>query len=309
MIRIRTCRRLHFGLLSPLPVSELDLVYGGLGVMVDAPGVEVTVEHAGDWQIKGDDPSTVSRIVSHLKSRFPDLVPLKLEVHRHAPAHQGWGTGTQLALAVAQACCLACSRPWNAAEMACATGRGSRSGIGIVGYEQGGFLFDHGKSAVGMVQSPVVSIPFPAAWTFVLVEPGQEQGLFAESERSAFSQLQQAKVDVVRQMQCMIRDQILPAVQNQQFENFARALTEYNRLAGTHYHSVQGGDYSSELNATRLETMKQAGAIGLGQSSWGPGLFAVFRDEAAAQLFISSVKLSGCTLRMAKVKGALQPVD
>lgn len=303
MIRIRTNRRLHFGLLAPVPVSELDLVYGGLGVMVDTPGIEVTAEHAGEWHIQDDDPSTVSRIINHLKSRFPDLTPLKLEVHRHAPAHQGWGTGTQLALAVAQACCLAASKPWNAVEMACATGRGSRSGIGIVGYEQGGFLFDQGKSADGKVQSPVISIPFPESWTFVLVEPGQEQGLFAESERIAFSQLQQAKVEVVRQMQNIIRDQILHAVQNWQFEIFARALTEYNRLAGTHYHKVQQGDYSSEMNATRLEIMKQAGAIGLGQSSWGPGLFAVFPDESDAQSFISSMKLPGCKLLIAKVKG------
>jgi predicted sugar kinase len=105
-------------------------------------------------------------------------------------------------------------------------------------------------------------------------------------------------------MRSLIHDRIVPAVEQKDFDTFAQSLTEYNRLAGTHYHEVQPGDYSSELNAERLEIMRQAGATGRGQSSWGPGLFAVFPDESAVQSFIDSAKLPGCILRVAKVKSA-----
>lgn len=302
MIRLRTCRRLHFGLLTPVPVQELDLVYGGLGIMVDVPCVEVVAEPASAWQIAGNAERTATVILDHMRSHIPELVPLHLEVIRHAPAHQGWGTGTQLALAVAQVCCVASHLQWNAAEMASWTGRGARSGIGIAGYEQGGLLIDAGKAIEGKRTDRVRSIPFPQEWTFVLVEPGEEQGLFADQERSAFSRLHQVRIDTVKHMQSLINDEIVPAVQQKDFDTFARLLTEYNRLAGTHYHEVQPGDYSSESNATRLEMMRQAGAAGVGQSSWGPGLFAVFRDEATARNFVDTVCLPGCTLRVAGVK-------
>lgn len=304
MIRIRTCRRLHFGLLTPVPVQELDLVYGGLGIMVEAPSIEVVAEKAAAWQITGHAESTVRAILDQVQSHLPELKPLHLEVIRHAPAHQGWGTGTQLALAVAQACCLASQLNGNAAEMASWTRRGTRSGIGIAGFEQEGLLIDMGKALGGKRTARVHSIPFPQEWTFVLVEPGEEQGLFGDRERSAFSRLQQVRIETVKHMQRLIQDQIVPAVQLKDFDTFARSLTEYNRLAGTHYHEVQPGDYSSELNATRLELMCQAGAAGLGQSSWGPGLFAVFRDEATARSFVDTVCLPGCTLRVAGVKGS-----
>ena len=194
MIRIQTGRRLHFGLFSPLPVPELDLVYGGLGVMVDAPGVIATGTPSHSWTASGQHEERVKSILDRLISAHPALAPMGIVVEFIAPAHQGWGTGTQLAMAIARLCYSASNISWSAADAAKLLGRGQRSGIGIVGFDEGGLLLDHGKSPDSDQPGQVESLPMPNDWTFVLVEPGQEQGLHSDEERRAFNRL--SKVDV-----------------------------------------------------------------------------------------------------------------
>ncbi len=176
MIRIQTGRRLHFGLFSPLPVPELDLVYGGLGVMVDAPGVVVNGSPSNGWSVTGFQKERVEGILDRLIAAHPALTLMNIHVEYMAPAHQGWGAGTQLAMAIARLCYSASSIEWSAADVAKLLGRGQRSGIGIVGFEQGGLLLDHGKSPGTDRPGQVQSFQMPLDWTFVLVEPGQEQG-------------------------------------------------------------------------------------------------------------------------------------
>ena len=61
MIRIQTGRRIHFGLFAPVPVPELDLAYGGLGMMVDAPGVVLEGKLDNEWSVQGMEKDRVER--------------------------------------------------------------------------------------------------------------------------------------------------------------------------------------------------------------------------------------------------------
>ena len=63
MIRIKTGRRLHFGLCAPIPVPELDLAYGGLGMMVDAPGIVLEGTLSTNWSVQGMEQDRFEHVI------------------------------------------------------------------------------------------------------------------------------------------------------------------------------------------------------------------------------------------------------
>lgn len=300
MIRIQTGRRLHFGLFSPLPIPELDLVYGGLGVIVDTPGVIISGIRSNEWLTTGLQQSRAKSVVERLAS-VTEITPLHVNVESMAPVHQGWGTGTQLTMAISRLCYLGNNLEWSAASTAKQLGRGQRSGIGIVGFEKGGLLLDHGRTPDSEHPGQVQSFRLPGDWTFVLVEPGHEQGLHSEEERLAFTRLSKIEVRSVLQLRAMAKEELIPFAQAGDFNQFANQLTQYNRLAGTFYSEVQHGCYSTRLTEERLEIMRQHGAAGRGQSSWGPGLFALFPTRIEAESFCTRCSLAGCRMIIAPV--------
>lgn len=311
-MQITTGRRLHFGLYTPIPVPALDLVYGGLGIMVDAPGVSLTAIAADSWSVTGPSSERVQALLNKAVERVPEHKPLHISVDTMAPAHQGWGTGTQLGMALATLCCermgikLTASRVERLQQLATMMGRGQRSSIGIAGFSQGGFLFDPGKRAsTSQPVSAVRSISFPTDWTFVLVEPETEEGLHSEAERSAFSRITSVDCETVIELQRIAEQAIVPAIQGHDFESFASNLTRFNYLSGSHYRQVQHGLYATPEIEARLALMRRAGARGYGQSSWGPGLFALFPDRLTATEFMAELALPGCRMLLANVQKPL----
>ncbi len=50
-LRIRTASRLHFGLLGWGPQAPRQ--FGGIGLMIEAPGIELLAELAANWSFAG----------------------------------------------------------------------------------------------------------------------------------------------------------------------------------------------------------------------------------------------------------------
>ena len=75
---------------------------------------------------------------------------------------------------------------------------------------------------------------------------------------------------------------LLPALAEEDLEEFGAALTQVQRLVGEGFAAVQGGSFhprAGELVAALLDL----GAAGAGQSSWGPAAFGLAGDEAHAR--------------------------
>src|SRR5262245_51106612 len=142
MILVHAPSRLHFGLLSlpgpahwPNQLGEAVVParwFGGVGLMVEVPGVRLTAAPAPDWSATGP---LAERALVYAR-RFAQTVPAaqvrpqRLEVERSAPEHAGLGTGTQLGLAVARALAAAWKLDGlDAAELARRIGRGARSAL------------------------------------------------------------------------------------------------------------------------------------------------------------------------------------
>ena len=105
-LHIRTPSRLHFGLLGWGP--EVVRQFGGIGLMIDSPGIELTVEPRRRMDRRGaaGGPSRADhRPASQSGCSNPEshLPPARVRVQSAPAEHVGLGVGTQLSLAVARA--------------------------------------------------------------------------------------------------------------------------------------------------------------------------------------------------------------
>jgi beta-ribofuranosylaminobenzene 5'-phosphate synthase len=300
MIRVRANSRLHFGLLS-LPTEDgtawPDLQgepaiptrqFGGVGLMVRDPGIQIALRPAATWSAEGPLAeralALARRFVLTLAER--ERQTFHIMVEKSAPEHMGLGTGTQLGLAVAKALAVACRIDLSVEELAQRIGRGARSALGIYGFAQGGFVVDGGKRAGTAVAPLIARLHFPEDWRILIILPRTEAGLHGVSETDAFARLGRQPADL-RQTEALCRLVLLgllPALVDRDLPAFSEALYDFNRRVGEMFRPLQGGVYSSSQTAAAVEFVRQEGIAGVGQSSWGPAVFAVVAADQTAQL-------------------------
>jgi len=295
MIRIQAPSRLHFGLLS-LTAEEhwrnrdgADVVaarrFGGVGLMVQAPGIRVSVQAATVWSASGPRQERASRAAQRVAAALGDIEPQHIDTEECAPEHAGLGTGTQLEMAVGRAVAIACGRSnLDAVELARILGRGQRSALGIHGFARGGFLVDGGKGAKSTVAPLVARCDFPADWRIVLIVPAWAQGLHGSRERQAFQQLlDQGSTPATTDLLCRLALLgMLPALAERDLSAFGEALYDFNARVGAAFAPVQGGVYAHPRLAELVTFIRQQGVAGVGQSSWGAAIFAVVADDDSA---------------------------
>ena len=78
-------------------------------------------------------------------------------------------------------------------------------------------------------------------------------------------------------------EEMLPAVQVGDCAAFGEAVYRFGRLAGECFAAAQGGPFASRHIADLVKTIREFGVAGVGQSSWGPTVFAVTADETEAE--------------------------
>jgi beta-RFAP synthase len=214
------------------------------------------------------------------------LPPQQIIVEEAPPEHVGLGVGTQLGLAVGRALALAWGYNLDAPDLARRVGRGLRSAVGVYGFAHGGFLVESGKR-YGQEESlaPLaIRASFPSEWRVVLVTPREAPGLHGAAELEAFAHLA-ARPDARARTDALCRLVLLgmlPALAKADLQAFGESLYDFNARAGEAFAGVQGGVYSGPRVAECVAFLREAGVRGVGQSSWGPTVFAVVGDEDRA---------------------------
>jgi predicted sugar kinase len=75
--------------------------------------------------------------------------------------------------------------------------------------------------------------------------------------------------------------QVAPAALGGDIRAFGAAVTEIQELVGEYFAPRQGGRFATETGCEVIELARARGAAGVGQSSWGPTVFALVRGEPA----------------------------
>lgn len=279
--RVVSGSRLHFGLMQippaepwPRNVAETRPRYfGGVGVMLEEPAVDVVVEPHSNWEFLGLETERAQKFARQVTTE-----PHRVNIVRCPSQHVGLGVGTQLGLAIATALTRGRIPPL---ELAKKVGRGRRSAIGIHGFEYGGFIVDAGKDRPDIISPLAAREPVPESWWFVVITPRIESTWSGEREFAAFQKLAAAGNADDHLMRRGAK-RILRALRSADLQSFGAAIKEYNIRAGEMFRPVQGDCYSHSAVRSLVSELTALGFHGAGQSSWGPTVFGVTEDQQLA---------------------------
>lgn len=301
-VRVRTPSRLHFGLLAFGDGAPRQ--FGGVGVMIERPSCELTVDLVDAPSLKIVPTSKTEKrtweFFSKFRRSFSSLEQLafddrlRVQVVQSIPEHVGLGSGTQLGMAVAKALSIWAGRSdMSPDELARRIGRGARSAIGVHGFNCGGFIVEGGKSDLSRISPLVARHHFPDDWHFVLVIPSDSQGRHGAAEREAFENLAPIPSAATADLCRLTMLGMLPAIAERDLQAFSEALVEFGAKVGQCFSSIQDGVYGSPLAGAVVDLCLRHGIRGVAQSSWGPSLAAVtdsrFRAEWLAARLLDSI--------------------
>jgi beta-RFAP synthase len=281
IVHVTAPSRLHFGLLS---FGNSDGgQFGGIGAMIDHPGLQLRIADADHFVASGPHAARVREYVKRF-SRYHgrDDADCRIEVISAPAEHVGLGTGTQLGLSVIAG--LSKYFGWKTptpAELAAAAGRGFRSSIGTHGFCGGGLIYEEVKPDDAIVAPLQDRTTVPEHWRWLLLRPRLEVGLYGQAEKDAFSALRSVPRETTERLRDEICKYMLPAIKTRDFDAFSESLYRYGVAAGKCFAERQSGPFASARLAKLVEAIRHLGVRGVGQSSWGPTIFALCSSTAA----------------------------
>lgn len=286
--------RLHFGLLSTRPIDQI--CFGGCGLMIRRPSVHVRAVAADRFRFHGDFESRCLAVVRQFAKHvgLTELPGCDLQLLHSADAHAGLGSGTQINLAIATALATlfqtSISLEQLAAEIA---GRGRRSAIGVHGFAHGGLVIESGIPEGQALGTLAATQSFPSDWRILLVRPIDFKAhVHGGVEQKHFAQLPDGSASARDALVAIMNQQILPAIIARDFGAFCKAVADYNYGSGMLFAPVQGGPYNGPQLESLVALMQRMGCQGVGQSSWGPTIFAFCPDPEAAETLRSGLLAS-----------------
>ena len=301
---IKATARLHMGFYDLS--SNAGLMYGGLGLSIDAPCIQLQISKHHKYEIIDNSQTNIALKIDNLISNWNDnfyvdaenqkkhpLQNVQVLITHAIPSHVGLGSGTQMALAIGEGLNQLFDTNLSLAQIAQFAGRGSRSGIGIGAFSQGGFLVDAGKPINSQKNKATVPeiqsrLNFPFDWRILLINDAALVGLHGTLESQAFQKLQA----VNHSLKNMVLDYMLPALQNNDLLTFGTCMQELQNYNGDFFAPFQNGRFASKDVANVLIWLQQNGAPCVGQSSWGPTGFAILESAQQAQQLITKARLA-----------------
>ncbi len=291
-IAVTTPSRLHFSLLDLN--GEIGRIDGGFGVALQNPNFKILVEKAKQTGIFGTtDTKTceeILKILSTIKKKYDLKNEYKISLKSEIPRHSGFGSTTQLNLAITSAVLKLEEIFLSPSEIAMTVKRGGTSGIGVKAFESGGFIVDvghkfgKGKEKAAFLPSSVSDAKpakilfrqdFPDDWIFVCAVR-KIRKIYAESEVEIFKKYCPVNRRDVEMLSHLLLMKILPAVIEQDIENFGDGLKEVQNL----------GFKKIEVEISGLKNfMDELSKIsyGAGLSSFGPCVYALTKGKKHAE--------------------------
>lgn len=297
-VTVRAPGRLHLGFLDP--AASLGRRFGSLGLVIGGFETVAQLSPARRDVITaaaGTAACEIGRAAEHLatlRRHTGQTQALRLHLARTLPVHAGFGSGTQLALAIGRAFAEVHGLGVDTAQIARWLGRGARSGVGIAGFDRGGLLLDGGPGDGGAAAPLLARLSLPARWRAVVVLDPRRTGLSGREEKQAIASLPPFPRDAAAEICHRIVMQILPGAAGDDFAGFAAGLSRMQKLLGNHFAPAQGGSaYTSAAVGRLLQWMASAATAAIGQSSWGPTGFAILPSAAEADALVSAARAAG----------------
>lgn len=287
-VKVIAPARLHLGFLDLN--GGLGRGFGSLGLYLEEIFTELSISPARTLSASGPGAERARHNAELLLSHFKIDGGVTITIQQAIPEHVGLGSGTQMAMAVGMAVNKLFDLQLSIDELVAVLDRGKRSGVGIGAFNLGGFIIDGGRSETTIVPPVIAHTEVPDKWRFILIQDTAHQGIHGADEIRAFEQLP-AMDDVTVGTICRLAlMQALPAIHEQNCEQFGKAISRIQEMVGTYFAPVQGGIYLSPAVEQAVHQLEGYGAMGTGQSSWGPTGFVIFANETDAYQAVKQVR-------------------
>ena len=132
--------------------------------------------------------------------------------------------------------------------------------------------------------------PLPDDWHFVLATPRAAPGLSGSAEQRAFRDLPPMDAERVGRICRLTLIQVAPAVLTGDIRTFGAAITEIQEMVGEYFAPSSGRPLRDPTGCEVAELALARGAHGVGQSSWGPTVFALTGARSAARALAASIR-------------------
>jgi len=286
-VRVLAPARLHLGFLDLN--GGLGRRFGSIGLAVDRPVTELVLARGRPFKAEGPDHLRALRALRAYAEAFSPQNAYQLEIRSAIPSHAGLGSGTQLALAVGAALMALEGLERGTGELGEQLDRGARSAIGMAAFDSGGFIVDGGRGAKDQPPPILMRACFPEAWRVLLIMDARTAGVHGEAEAKAFAALPPLSEAAAAHVCRLVLMQLVPGLMEADIAAFGAALTEIQAIVGGHFAAAQGGPWTSPAVGRIAQKLKEAGAFGIGQSSWGPTGFAFSGSKENAQHLYDSL--------------------
>ncbi|CAD5372174.1 Beta-RFAP synthase [Rubrivivax sp. A210] len=312
-VTLQAPARLHLGFLDP--AGTLGRPFGSLGLTIEGYETVVEIAAAPVDAVLADTPEAQAEVerarahIERLRQHTGRRQPLQLRLRQVLPAHAGFGSGTQLALAIGRAFAHWQGLEVDSKTLAAWLGRGLRSGVGIAGFDHGGLLLDGGPGADGTPAPLLSRLAFPPAWCVAVVQDTSMRGLSGSREKQAIARLDPLPQERAAEICHQVLMRVLPGAASVDFAAFAAGVSRVQQIVGEHFAPAQGGSaYTSAAVGRLVQALAVASPQGAatGQSSWGPTGFAVLPSLAAAQSAVDVARAAGlvpASLQLQLVRG------
>ena len=308
VLTLNSPARIHIGFLD----LEKDSLrkYGSLGLTVTKFFYKIRIESSNKLEIDCKNKLTKSKILKiiDILKKENDLSNFKISVCDEIPAHNGLGSGTQLALSVGYLIAEFNKLKLDINQLAFLFRRGRRSGIGIECFKKGGFNIDAGKLK-GSIKPPlsIFNMKWPKDWKILLILDKNLEGLHGKKEVQEFKELKKIHKNKTNLNCKSLLMNIIPGLIEKNFEEFTKGIRAIQDMMSETFYGKRT-KYASISIEKIFKNLNKKGIKCYGQSSWGPTGFVFVenskkRNELSKYLekYINLNKMN--EIRILKVEG------
>lgn len=306
---IKAPARIHMSLIDLN--GSYKRIDGGIGLALSEPQFVLEIQQTEkDVTFEFADTVTDDEAMLECVEKIPEAAEKTIEhfnidsgfhfiVHQTYPPHSGFGSGTQIAISTAHLITETMGIEIESRELSSIVGRGGTSGIGTFTHDLGGFIVDGGHSIEekpGFLPSGaskakpatlIARYDFPEEWNILIALPHVEKHMNGQDEVNVFQDCCPIPKEEVEQVSHLILMNLIPFMLEKDIKNFGWCISELQKVG---FNKLE-----HSLDDAYLPTMKaieEAGAYGVGISSFGPVLYTIF-DESNADIVEKTKEILG----------------
>ena len=280
---VSTPARLHFGIIDMR--GDLGRIHGSVGVAIHDPRLIISATRSSILKATGPRSNRVLEFAKVILDDAGISEGVDFNVIKDIPEHKGFGSGTQLALAVGTSISRLFDLNLDVANLSMKLSRSKVSGIGAHTFQHGGFIIDGGHSVKKVSSAPplVFHSDIPLNWRFVIGVPEINQTISGEMEKKAFKEFEPPSQELVGEVARLVLMKMIPSIIEKDIVAFGESMTDLDFKFGEYWLKVQGGRFSHPIIEEGVNHLLKSGSYGVGQSSWGPAFYGLADGEKHAR--------------------------